>query len=168
MATTPCSVSTARASLTRYDASVKPFFVFCLPLAWCVTCIVGFQFPGDEYGWWALGSMAGAWLALLHNFGDIHQALAPVAVAGVAVMAAVGRGMDALGAPIRDWTIAWIVVWILLATGGVAFDSLDLVRRLSVPAYLINGVNVALYVSVLIAISLALLRRRPAGSAIGS
>jgi hypothetical protein len=52
----------------------RRFFLFALPAGWAALSLLHFHFPGDEYGLWAVSSMAGTWITfLLPSVGDIHQ-----------------------------------------------------------------------------------------------
>jgi len=49
------------------------FYVWFIPLLWCGFTIVSYFHPGDEYGLFAFGSMAGAWLFFFCRFDSLGQ-----------------------------------------------------------------------------------------------
>ncbi len=56
-------------------------YTFLLPALWGVCSFLGYFHPGDEYGLWALSSMAGIWIAYFIKIGDIHNLMIPAGIA---------------------------------------------------------------------------------------
>lgn len=88
------------------------FFQLMLPLVWSTVSLLHFHQPGDEYGLWAVSSMAGSWvLFLVPNIGDIGDGWvrATVAMVGFLVMGGVGLLLCWLKASVRVWLVLWLV-----------------------------------------------------------
>ncbi len=128
-------------------------FATVLPLLWCLACVIGFRYPGDEYGLWALGSVAGAWVFLLA--GDIQTtgaALPALALAGMLTMWGAGLALDRLRMSWKLWVAVALVVGALVVEAMLAqFPSLDEAAQKngSLAAYLIFGLHAGSYAATL-------------------
>jgi hypothetical protein len=129
----------------------------CLPLVWCVVCLVGFEHPGDEYAGWYFGSFAGSWITAFVDFGDPRAAIVPVAVTGGVVMALAGFLLEFLRISVREMAMLWILS---LTVGAILVLAVIDLRHTSLPDVMINGVNLALYPAVFLAAVVGVIRRR--------
>ena len=83
------------------------FFVWLLPLLWMVTSVLSFQWPGDEYGLWSFGSLAGLWIVyLIGNIGNTARIAIFVIIAGSVSMVPLGLLLDMLRVRRRLWLFA--------------------------------------------------------------
>ena len=98
-------------------------YVWMLPLVWTLVSFAAAHYPGDEYGLWGVGSLAGVWIiVILGNVSSVWEFLPFVLAAGAASMAVVGLLLDLLRTPRRWWLILWGVT-------AVAFSDCDVVCR---------------------------------------
>lgn len=94
--------------MTKFATS----YLIALPVLWSVGSLIHFHFPGDEYGLWVLGSIAGSWVAFfVPNIGDIHHWTLRGAVVGTGAVTMLGLGalLYWLRVPGRAWIAAWLV-----------------------------------------------------------
>jgi hypothetical protein len=92
-------------------------FVLALPAGWAALSLLHFHFPGDEYGLWAVSSMAGTWIIfLLPSVGDLHQPWIrfSVAATGALVMAGAGWLLYRLAARTCLWTAVWLLEAVII------------------------------------------------------
>lgn len=142
------------------------FYTVLLPLAWVTISAIGFGYPGDEYGLWALSSIAGSWI--LAAAPSLHQGQSPreivpwVLAAGFLTMLPVGYLLDRLRAP----RVLFLVVWVSLATlaivGSISqFPSYEraIAKNGSLTAYSLAGANITLTLTVSIFALVAMGRR---------
>ncbi len=124
-----------------------------LPLLWAACCLLGFRFPGDEYGLWVLGSVAGVWVFLLA--GDLQTtlyALPLLALAGMITMWGAGRALDRLRMPWKLWLgVAALAAAFVVEAMLHRYDSLEAAvqKNGSLAAYLIFGVHAGNYAATL-------------------
>ncbi|MBC8328685.1 MAG: hypothetical protein ISR76_05820 [Planctomycetes bacterium] len=129
-------------------------FATVLPLLWGACCVLGFRFPGDEYGLWAFGSVAGAWVFLLA--GDISTtlyALPLLALAGMLTMWGAGRALDRLRVPWKLWIPSAVVIGALVVEAMLAgYPDLEqaVEKNGSLAAYLVFGLQVGGYGATLL------------------
>lgn len=84
-------------------------FVWLLPLLWTPVAWFNFHHPGDEYGGFAAGSLAGLWIAILFDLGgNPGDLLPPILAAGVMTLAIAGLVLDKLRTPLGPWLFLWI------------------------------------------------------------
>ena len=90
----------------------KYVFVWLVPLLWSVCSLVSFEFPGDEYGIYALSSMAGTWMVILFKIqGDIHDFVfrGTITATGAVVMLLAGLILHKLRVKIKLWLVIYIL-----------------------------------------------------------
>jgi hypothetical protein len=129
------------------------FFVWYLPFAWTAVAWINFAHPGDEYGGFAGGSLAGLWILLVFDFsGNINLALPPVLLAGAATVSIFGWLLDKLRAPRPLWGVLFAGVAVsLFCWSFFSFPSVEraLAKNGSYEAYILPSMNLALYVATL-------------------
>lgn len=147
------------ASLWKHPTAMNSnpwFFLLVLPAVWAALSLLHFHFPGDEYGLWAVSSMAGTWsLFLLPNIGDIHQPWIRLCVAGVGALVMMGAGwaLWRLGVRKRLWTILWLVAAALVLFVTLqSYPSIEraLAKNGSWTAYILSALLLGSYAATLI------------------
>lgn len=143
--------------------------VWLVPALWLANSYVSSEHPGDEYGMFFVGALAGSWLVMIFgNAGTVQQAMFHVLILGTIVMAAMGLLLTLL----RASRVLWIATLVLVAAAIVtqsllSYPSLQraISKNGSITAYVCLGVNfgsyVATVVSLVVAIPMRLLERRP-------
>jgi hypothetical protein len=132
------------------------FFLLAVPVGWAAMSLLHFHFPGDEYGLWAVSSMAGTWsLFILPNVGDIHQPWIRLCVAGVGalVMAGTGWVLWRLGVRKRLWVPVWLAASaILLFWALQSYPNLEraLAKNGSWTAYILSSLLLGMYAATVI------------------
>ena len=143
---------------------MRLFYLWLIPLIWGVCCWMGFYYPGDEYAMWAIGSIAGTWVAFVFGVGDLHSILFRLGVvgAGVLPMAVAGALLDWL--KVRRWS--WLLSYALCFTAIFCisvFSYPSLAKALSKNgswwAYIFFSGNAGLYVSTVAIVILTPLSR---------
>jgi hypothetical protein len=140
------------------------FYVWLLPLIWAVCSYIHFFYPGDEYMVWGYSSIAGTWIFFVTGWGDFHNPLFPVAIAatGAVVMAAVGLLMDRLRVRKVLWGAMFAIAAVVVFVASLkAFPSIEkaLSKHGSWMAYICSSINLAIYLSVIASVPVALLER---------
>jgi hypothetical protein len=143
--------------------------VWALPVAWAATCFASAHFPGDEYGLWVVGSVAGLWiLAIVGDNGGIWDFLPIVLATGAATMAVVGLLLDLLRTPRRWWLILWGVAAVgfcVITIGSYPSYERAMSKNGSLQAYIFFSLNAGLYCACLVLLLVMpiwrLLHRRP-------
>ncbi|MGC1273035.1 MAG: hypothetical protein WBC44_04965 [Planctomycetaceae bacterium] len=131
-------------------------FAVIVPTIWAITCIVAFQYPGDEYGLWSGAALPGLWLPILVPVGDIKHILWFTIPAGVLVMAALGAALDRLRSSFRAWYAIWVI-----AAGLLCFWNLSeyptwsraMAKNGSFQAYALSALNVGLLFATVVVIA---------------
>ncbi len=145
------------------------FYVWMLPLVWTLASFAGVYYPGDEYGLWCIGSLAGIWIIFVVENLDRGWRLLPCVLAvGALSVALVGLLLDLLRTPRRWWLILWPVTALAICTASIAsFPSYQraMSKNGSLQAYVFFSMNAGLYVTCAILLLVMpvwrLLHRRP-------
>lgn len=124
------------------------FFAWYLPGVWTTVAWNNFAYPGDEYGGFAAGSLAGLWILFFFNsLGDVRTIFWLILAAGTPTMAIAGLGLDKLRAP----RVAWLALCLAMAGALLfwalaSFPSVDraLAKNGSYEAYILPAVNLGL------------------------
>ena len=133
----------------------KYLYVWLLPLVWSICSFMSFQFPGDEYGLYAVSSMIGIWIAFLVDMpGDIHHPAfwMSITATGAIIMALIGWGLSALRVKLRLLLILHIcaaVAFFLLVVFSYPSIEKVLSKNGSWWAYIFSSLNMGLYASVI-------------------
>jgi hypothetical protein len=129
----------------------RRFYTVCLPVVWGITSLVNFHYPGDEYGLWGLGSLAGLWMlwpvSWFRSSGAAIEAVPPVVGAGVITMAALGWMMDKFRCPLLPFLAVWFASTATLVHYALAeFPSYEraMMKNGSLWAYLLSSLNLCL------------------------
>jgi hypothetical protein len=129
-------------------------YVWMLPLVWVLVSFAAANYPGDEYGLWGVGSMAGVWIiAIVGNVSSVWKLLPFVLVAGAASMAVVGLLLDLLRTPRRWWVILWgvtAVAFCVLTIASYPSYQRAMGKNGSLQAYIFFSLNMGLYATCLI------------------
>jgi hypothetical protein len=127
-------------------------YSWLLPLLWGSGCWFGWQYPGEEHLLWLMGSIGGAWVAVINpDIGETTGILPVVLLTGAVLMLFVGALMDFLRVSFLLFTTL-----LVLAGGAVAWFTISrfpsyqaaLDKNGSLQAYLLFGGMIGLYVSV--------------------
>lgn len=143
------------------------FYCWVTPLLWAVISRTALEYPGDEYGVWGVGSLAGLWILFLASpGGDVRVIAWYVLAAGVAVMALSGWVLDVLRVPRRAWLAVWIAVAFAICVASIASHGSyrrAIAKNGSLATYVLFSLNFGSYVSwpVLAALGVAWRPRRP-------
>lgn len=128
-------------------------YVWLVPIVWTAVVWTNYRYPGDEYGGFGGGAMAGLWSLKVLGITDPHRMLPPILLAGAATVAAAGALMDKLRAP---W-VPWIVLMLTVSTAFFAwwFGSFPSVERAlgkngSYQAYVLPSINIGIYAATLV------------------
>lgn len=152
-----------RAGLVRRPRPLR-FYRWAFPLAWLATSAAALEYPGDEYGLWGAGSLAGMWIASVAPLpGDVRTIALAVWCAGAPLMALAGWPLDALRLSRRAWLAAWLAVAFLLCLWTIgAHRSYEraVSRNGSLTAYVLFSLNFGSYLVWPGLVALGLLRRR--------
>ena len=118
-------------------------------------CALNYQFPGDEYGGFGVGSAAGVWILFIHPISDAGRVLVPVLVTGAATMTIAGHMLDRLRIPLLTWltlavgfAFAFVIAW--LQTFSTWQRALG--KNGSWLAYFLPSINVGLTTATLVMI----------------
>ena len=136
---------------------LRLLYTVLLPITSTALSAMSFRYPGDEYGLWAVSSMAGGWILVAAP--SLHQGQAPgtilpwVLAAGFLSLLPMGYLLDRLRAP----RILFLVVWVTLAVLAVVstirqFPSYEraIAKNGSLAAYTLAGANFTLTVTALL------------------
>lgn len=139
----------------------RRLFVWLVPALWALATVAGFQHPGDEYGLFALGAMAGLWVLLVLEPSSPLGGLAPVLVAGALTTGLLGLLLDRLRASPWVWGVVCAVAAAAAACTMLArFPSLEraIGKNGSLTAYWICAFQLGGYAATLIALAVAAVR----------
>jgi hypothetical protein len=134
----------------------KVFYTWLLPVVWTTCSLMSYQFPGDEYGGYAISSIAGIWIAFFIKNINIHDPILPISVAatGAIVMTGIGFLMDRLKVNKLIWAIIGslcaITIFILSI---ISFRD----RHLGITAFFYS-INMGLYFSIFMSVFIAMAR----------
>ncbi len=153
----------------RSAAGVRWRFVWALPLAWATLSYWALHHPGDEYGLWAAGSLAGIWVArFVRIVGSIWNPVPAVLLCGAAVMALAGLLLDLLRTPRKLWLLLWLgAALLVLVTSLNAYPSYQraMQKNGSLLAYVLFAANLGLTAASAVALPVMTtwraLQRRP-------
>lgn len=132
----------------------RHFFIWFIPLIWLIVAGIARYHPGDEYGLFLAGSIAGFWIEFLfREFGNIDFIMTRVMIAGALTICVAGAILDLLRVPVRAWFAIWIplaalIFWITLAEYPSLARAIS--KNGSITAYVCVSLNMALYVSVIL------------------
>jgi hypothetical protein len=135
----------------------RRLFSWWLPLIWTSIAWMNFHYPGDEYGGFAAGSLAGLWIFLIiPQINDVKWALPFILLAGATTTGICGFVMDKLRVP----SIAWLVLWLIAASSILAwafysFPSVEraLAKNGSYAAYVLPAMNLGVYASTIVMVA---------------
>ena len=129
-------------------------YVWALPVIWCVLSFFGFQFHGDEYGAWAIGSLPAVilWVWFHGNVGDTLGFLLPVLLTGAFLMALTGFAMDGLRVPGPLFAVVYLVTAFLFATVLLSVEPARPIwtSEYPIPTYGIFALIMSLYIAIVL------------------
>ncbi len=140
------------------------YYTWLLPLCWTPVSVLGYLYPGDEYGLYAMGSLPGVWAYFLFRLGDVNSVLFPlhIALGGALVMALGGLALDKLHANRRTfWLAAPVLAVVLFVYALASYGSLKeaLARNGSYQAYAFVSINMAVYIVAALLLAWSVMRR---------
>jgi hypothetical protein len=125
----------------------RRLFIITIPVLWATICTASFQYPGDEYGLWAIGALPGLWVPLLVHEGSPLSGLWLILAGGIPVMAGMGAILDRLRAP---WLAAY-AFWVIVAgcvcaaaIGSFPSWTMAIAKNGSFQAYALSSLNLGL------------------------
>lgn len=138
------------------------------PTAWLVASIGGYYHPGDEYGCWLVGSIAGLWPLLFVQVGSSPGDAVPFCLAiGGVTMFLFGWAMDAVRVRWHWFAAGWLAlasVVTLTSIGSHPTVARAISKNGSIATYVFMGSNLGIYLTtvgaLLVALPYRLLRRR--------
>ena len=159
------AVPAAVAALLAFFIPRRPrwFYIWLLPAIWTAVAWANFAHPGDEYGGFAAGSLAGLWIVILFDVGGSPGGMLPlILAAGAATVAVAGLVLDKLRAPFIAWAAIVIVACPALCFWQLShFETLEraISKNGSIESYVLPAINLALYAATLaVAIGTGLFR----------
>lgn len=126
-------------------------YVWLIPLMWMFITWISFHHPGDEYGLFAVGALAGIWSALVLPMpGNIHSILPYVLLTGSVTLGIFAAAMDKLRVPWVAWFVIWsattaFLFWLIFSQYPSAERALA--KNGSYASYISSSSNVAIYVA---------------------
>ncbi len=139
------------------------FFVWLLPLLWMVTSVLSFQWPGDEYGLWSFGSLAGLWIVyLIGNIGNTARIAIFVIIAGSVSMVPLGLLLDMLRVRRRLWLLLYLLFAAgICVTALASFPSLSkaISKNGSITAYVLFSLNMGMYAAIIVMVLISAVGR---------
>jgi hypothetical protein len=131
----------------------RRLFVWLAPLLWTTVAWFNFQHPGDEYGGFAAGSLAGLWIVILFDVGGSPANMLPLILgAGAVTVAIAGLVLDKLRAPPAPWLALLVVFAVGLCLWELqSYPSMEkaISKNGSYAAYVLPGVNLGLYAATI-------------------
>lgn len=131
-------------------------YVWLLPLVWTGVAWANFYHPGDEYGGFVVGSLAGVWIALVVKMtGSPNNMLPPLLMAGATTVALAGLMLDLLRVRWQYWSVLMLGAAMLLFAWS--FGSYPSVQRAlskngSIQAYIFPSINLGIYFASIVSI----------------
>ncbi|HWB08935.1 MAG TPA: hypothetical protein VG826_06915 [Pirellulales bacterium] len=123
-------------------------YAWFLPVLWTTVAWNSFYHPGDEYGFFFVGSAAGLWIMpVVGSVGSVHRGAAFVVAAGAASVAIVGGFLDKLRAPLYPWAFLTLVTAAgLFARTFGSFPTAEraLAKNGSYEAYILASLNLGI------------------------
>jgi hypothetical protein len=130
------------------------FYIWLLPAVWTTVAWANFSHPGDEYGGFAAGSLAGLWIVILFDVGGSPGDMLPLILcAGAATVAVAGLVLDKLRAPFIPWAAIVVVVAPVLCLWQLSgFETLEraISKNGSIESYVLPAINLALYAATFV------------------
>ena len=131
------------------------FYTWFIPVLWTSIFILSFFHPGDEYGLFAFGTLAGSWIAFLHQFEPLVKALLFSWLAGIFILGILGFVMDILR--VRKKVFTWlfiigvVILYIMVFEWFHSFNFEKMLRKdCSAFALVFFASNWSLYITVII------------------
>lgn len=129
-------------------------FTWFLPLVWTTVGWNNFGHPGDEYGGFFGGSLAGLWIiAAVRSQGSVQCTAVFVLAAGSLTVAFAGWVLDKLKAPFLPWACLFFMTAAALFTrwfGSFPTVERALAKNGSYEAYLLPSLNLGLTLATLV------------------
>ena len=134
-----------------------PFYVWLLPLIWAVGTTAQHQYPGDEYGFYALSALPAFWCApfILLAHVPMETTVPWVVLAGAPLVILAGRLLDFLRVSKPLWAVLFLVCAVivsLLAVGSYPRVERAIAANGPLWAYGLLGANVGLHLSVRVSV----------------
>ena len=133
----------------------KYLFVWLIPVLWSASSLLSLNWPGDEYGLYAVSSLAGTWIVFLVKPGGSPHDMAfwlPITVCGILVMSICGFVLSLLKASLKVWIPVYLLSAVALCVLAVcSYPSFEkaMSKNGSLWAYIFSSMNIGLYVSVI-------------------
>lgn len=128
-------------------------FAWFLPLVWTTVGWNNLTHPGDEYGGFFSGSLAGLWIiAVVGSAGSVQRTGVFVLVAGSVTVAFAGWVLDKLKAPFLPWALLFLITAAVFFTRWFgSFPSVEraLAKNGTYEAYLLPSLNLGLTMATL-------------------
>ena len=134
----------------------KFLYIWLIPLLWSTTSLLALQFPGDEYGMYAISSIVGLWpIFIFHPSGSPSefQFWFLITSGGAIVMAAMGLLMSAIKVKIKLWLPLYVVFAVTICVLSLCqypSYSRAMSKNGSIWAYIFSSANMGLYLSIIL------------------
>ena len=141
---------------------LRIFYVWLLPLLWAFFTVISFFRSGDEHGCFFIGALAGTWIGYFCRFDSMASALPAVLTTGVIIIGLAGGLMDLLSVGKRLWFMVFVLLWVgMVSVCARQYESFDHIANkhgsVLAPASLV--LNLALYASIVLGITVAIFQR---------
>lgn len=134
---------------------MRVFFGIVLPAIWINAALTSYFHPGDDYGIFAVSSLAGSWVCFfIPDVGHLRDVLWLILLIGATVLGVLGFLMDGLRMSRRLWGVMFGFCFLaILVLGLMQYPSLDRAIRKNglITAYAAGACNIGLYFSVVLA-----------------
>ena len=123
---------------------------------------MSFFYSGDEHGLFAIGAVVGTWIGLLYQFNTLGQALIPVLITGIVILAIVCILMDWLHIKKRLWLSIFVLsVIALFGLSVIQYGSFEKIRwkHRSVLAIVFFVCNLSVYTSIIFSVVTGIFER---------
>lgn len=138
--------------------SRQVFFVWALPLIWCIASYAHSYHTGDEHAMYVLSCIAGTWIHFFFRISDnVHDVAFRLltSMTGAVIFAIAGTIMDLIRSKPFRWAIVFMTA-MLLIFGSMLRSYPSLQRAISkngsLWTYILSATVLALYVSVILCV----------------
>ena len=147
---------------SKPPGSRRALFVWLVPAMWVPVTVLSFFHSGDEHALFGLGAIAGTWIGFLRRFDSIGHGFVAALLCGIVTLGFLGFVMDRLRVSKRLFFGLFVVgVCALFMTclGSYVSIAKMVAKHGSVLAVILFDCNGSIYISVVLSIIAAAIRR---------